>query len=148
MSVGDDVAAFLANAITALGTAGVTLPDRSYVTWGAANYECEALILAVNGTEPRLPGGDNDPCVAPQTLLASLHLVRCPPLGNPTPAAADLDAFGQQAVDDAVAMGRVVAGLLDIPGGCAGGIIQGVSVNGQDGDRVGIVVTFELEVTS
>lgn len=115
----DTAAALLQVCVDGLTTAGLTVPERQYVSSGSVAYDCEQLVVTLERLYPAVPFQDDPGApVLRMTLLRAatlgVHLVRCIPTlsdgprGDVFPTPADLDASGMALLTDALVLPKVI----------------------------------------
>lgn len=107
-AVGVTLNTVLAKIVETFELAGVELPERRYIWWGATAHDCDQVTVSVLqlylGT-PGDPAAAPQRCDAPRTLVLSCQIVRKVPLGQggrvPYPSALSSSSYAEERARDA-----------------------------------------------
>jgi hypothetical protein len=85
--VGNLLQHILNTTVATFHTAGISLPEKQYISVGTPPIDCEQLVVTWESLQrglPRTTGGASEVlivegpmCAAPRTLSARIHLSRC-----------------------------------------------------------------------
>lgn len=132
----------LAEVVASLATEGRPAFLRSYVSDGAVAYDCEQLVVEVEGVFAGLPLAGTVSPLDNRTVLhvnIAIHAVRCAPaLGSngSAPSAAAIDASAAAVLGDAAAQ---LAAVRTFSSRCRPAVLSGSSFPGPLGGFVAAV---------
>lgn len=121
--------------------AGVSLPERRFVTAGQTAHDCEQVSVSfvqLNLGVPGDPGNEAVRCDGPRSVLVSVEVVRCIPTANARTGTVSVDAIDaaseMQLVDAWLLMEAATnlddwAILADVAAGQPGGGFQSMTLN-------------------
>lgn len=150
----DTAAGLLAQAVNAYTAAGLTPPDRRYVSAGEPAWDDEQLVVQVDSFRwglPQTPGIAVAQSPALRTADLIVHITRCMPgpdeQGQP-PTAALLDASSRTLLVEAWTVFETLAGLAAerLLNGCGSVAVGAAVLVGPEGGLADVPLRFSYQI--